>query len=102
FDDMELVGEASDGEQAVWYCRELSPDVVLMDLNMPRMDGIEAIKTIHEEKPDIKFVVFTSFVDDNIVHHALQAGAVGYLLKDSGTQELHQAILRAHKGQSTL
>lgn len=102
FDDMELVGEASDGEQAVWYCRELTPDVVLMDLNMPRMDGIEAIKRIHGESPDIKVVVFTSFVDDEIVHHALQAGAVGYLLKDSGTQELHQAILRAHQGKSTL
>ena len=102
FDDLELVGEASDGEQAVWYCHELSPDVVLMDLNMPRIGGIEAIKTIHSQNPDIKFVVLTSFVDEGFVQGALQAGAVGYLLKDSGAQELHGAIHRAYHGQSML
>jgi NarL family two-component system response regulator LiaR len=102
FDDLELVGEASDGEQAVWYCQELSPDVVLMDLNMPRLGGIDAIKKIHSQNQDIKFVVLTSFVDEELVQGALQAGAVGYLLKDSGAQELYAAIHRAHHGQSML
>jgi DNA-binding NarL/FixJ family response regulator len=102
FDDMELVGEASDGEQAVMYCHELSPDVVLMDLNMPRMGGIEAIKKILGQNPKIKFVVLTSFVDEDLVHDALQAGAIGYLLKDTGARDLHEAIRRAHQGQTML
>jgi NarL family two-component system response regulator LiaR len=102
FDELELVGEASDGDQAVWYCIELSPDVVLMDLNMPRMGGIDALKAIHSQNPGIRFVVVTSFVDESLVQGALHAGAVGYQLKDSGAQELYGAILRAYRGQSVL
>ncbi|NJL94482.1 MAG: response regulator transcription factor [Anaerolineae bacterium] len=102
FDDMELVGEASDGEQAVWYSRELLPDVILVDLNMPRLGGIEAIRQINQHNPTIKCVVLTSFVDEDMVQGALQAGAVGYMLKDSGAQELHEAIRRAFHGQTML
>ena len=102
FDDIELVAEASNGEQAIVQCHEHEPDVVLMDIKMPRMDGVAAIERIRENQPKIQFVILTSFVDDEKVHAALQAGAVGYLLKDAGGDELYRAITRAYHGETTM
>lgn len=101
-DEIELIAEASEGEEALLKCHQEQPDVILMDLKMPRMDGIEAIRSIRAYYPDIQFIVLTSFVDEDSVQTALQAGAVGYLLKDAGVGDLHQAILRAYAGQSML
>lgn len=102
FDDIELVGEASNGERAVELCQQLQPDVVLMDYQMPRMNGIEAITEIKKNQPHIEFIMLTSFVDDSMVERALQAGALGYLLKDAGVDDLHRAVVRAYDGQSVL
>ena len=102
YDDVEVIGEASDGEQAVMYCHEMSPDVVLIDLNMPRMSGIETIKKVRGTNPNIKFVVLTSFVDEELVQDALQVGAIGYLLKDSSAHDVREAIHRAYHGQTML
>lgn len=102
FDDMELVGQAEDGEEAVQRCRELKPDVVLMDLVMPKMDGPTAIRTIRAQNPNVKVVALTTFRDKELVHETLQAGAVGYLYKDVSVDELANAIRRAHAGNSVL
>lgn len=102
FDDIELLYEASDGEEALLKCHQQQPDVILMDFKMPRMDGVTAIAKIRQYYPDIQFIMLTSFVNEEIVKAALQAGAVGYLLKDAGTEELYQAIVRAYKGESML
>ncbi|MFP4321320.1 MAG: response regulator [Anaerolineales bacterium] len=102
FDDLELLAEATDGEQAIWYCQEHQPDVVLMDLKMPRLGGIEAIQRLKAEYPNMKFIVLTSFVEEDMVQTALAAGATGYLLKDAGAQDLYNAIQRAYGGQTML
>ena len=91
-DDMEVVGEAEDGEQAVAVVEELRPDVVLIDLVMPGVDGVEAIRRIHELLPDARVVVLTSFADDSKVVPAVRAGAAGYLLKDVQPADLAAAI----------
>jgi two-component system, NarL family, response regulator LiaR len=101
-DDMELVCEASNGESAVILCRDNNPDVVLIDLKMPRMDGVTAIQHIRATQPHIQFVVLTSFVDEQSVQEALRAGASGYLLKDASIDDLHNAILRAYQGKTVL
>jgi NarL family two-component system response regulator LiaR len=100
--DMELVGEASDGVEAVLKARSLQPDVILLDLVMPRKDGIEAIGEIKEENPEARILVLTSFAEDDKVFPAIKAGALGYLLKDSSPQELLQAIRDVHRGESSL
>ena len=100
--DMELVGEAEDGIKAVSLARSLKPDVILLDLLMPRMDGIEAIAEIKQENPNARILVLTSFAGDDKVFPAIKAGALGYLLKDSPSQALIQAIREVHRGESSL
>jgi DNA-binding NarL/FixJ family response regulator len=101
-DDMEVVGEASDGAEAVDSVERLRPDVVLMDLAMPGVDGVEAIRRIHESRPETRVVVLTSFTDDTKVLPAVRAGAVGYLLKDVEPAELASAIRTVASGQALL
>jgi len=100
--DMELAGEAADGEEAVHKARSLRPDVILMDLVMPRKNGIEAIEEIKRENPDARILVLTSFAEDDQVLSAIKAGALGYLLKDSSPQELIEAIRCVYRGESSL
>jgi NarL family two-component system response regulator LiaR len=100
--DMEVVGEAADGLETVALARELRPDVILMDLMMPKMDGIEATRQITAELPGVRVLVLTSFAADDKVFPAIKAGALGYILKDSGPAELVQAIHQVHQGQPSL
>lgn len=102
FDDLEVIAEAGDGEYAVDLCRRDCPDVVLMDMKMPRMDGIEATAKLRGYCPNTKVVILTSFTEEEDVQAALQAGALGYIMKDVSGDELANAIRRAHAGQSTL
>ena len=101
-DDIELVGAANDGEEAVERARELSPDVVLMDLDMPRLDGIEATRRIVEELPETTVLVLTSFSDRPRILGAIEAGAAGYLLKDASSEEVTDGIRTAARGESPL
>ncbi len=100
--DIEVVGEASDGLEAVSLAEKLTPDVILMDMVMPRMDGIEAIRNIVAQRPNVRILVLTSFAADEKVFPAIKAGALGYLLKDSSPEELVEAIHRVHLGQASL
>lgn len=100
--DMEVVGEAADGEEAVRRVSLLKPDVILLDLVMPRKGGIEAIQEIKEEQPEARILVITSFSEDERVYRAVKAGALGYLLKDSSPQELIQAIHDVCEGKMSL
>jgi len=102
YDDLELVGQASDGEEAVELCELVHPDVVLMDVKMPHMDGITATNLIHQRWPDIHILVLTSFKEKKMIEGALQAGASGYLLKNIGAGELAEAILKVSEGHSTV
>lgn len=102
FDDMELVGEADDGDAAIHLCARLLPDVILMDLIMPDVDGVTATRAIHQRFPTVQVLALTSFKEDGLVQNALQAGAIGYLLKDISADELIQAIRSAHAGRATL
>ncbi len=100
--DLEIVGEAEDGLEALRLAHELLPDVVVMDLLMPRLDGIEATSTIRRELPDTEVVALTSVLDDGSVVGAVRAGAIGYLLKDVRPEELCRAIKAAAAGQVQL
>ncbi len=100
--DVELAGVAADGEQAVDRARALRPDVVLMDLEMPRLDGIQATKRILEERPETAVLVLTSFSDRPRIMGALEAGACGYLLKDVSSDEVAEGIRAAARGESPL
>ncbi|WP_408007569.1 response regulator [Pseudalkalibacillus sp. A8] len=100
--DIDLVGEASNGEEAIQQVRDLQPDVVLMDLTMPVMDGIEATKRIKNEHPEMKIIVLTSFSDQDHVVPALQSGADGYQLKDIEPDELVKSIKAVYSGQTHL
>jgi NarL family two-component system response regulator LiaR len=102
YDDLELVGEAASGEEAVRLCERARPDVVLMDLVMPGMDGATATRAIRERCPEIQVIVLTSFREEELVEGALQAGAIGYLLKNVSADELGDAIRGAHAGRPTL
>lgn len=102
FDDLELVGEASDGQEAVQRCLDLEPDVVLMDLVMPNMDGPAATRAIRERCPQAQIIALTSFKEEELVQAALEAGAIGYLLKNVSADELADAIRSAHAGRPTL
>jgi NarL family two-component system response regulator LiaR len=99
---LELVGEAKHGAEALRRCEETPPDVVLMDLVMPVMDGVTAIRTIRERWPTIQVIALTSFTEQELVQQALQAGAISYLLKDVTAEELGDAIRAAYAGKSTL
>jgi two-component system, NarL family, response regulator LiaR len=101
-DGLKMVGEAANGEIAVAMCHKLKPDVVLMDLMMPVMDGVTAIRTIHEAQPDIKMIALTSFGERELVEGALKAGASGYLLKTVSAAELVAAIQGVMEGRTAL
>ena len=100
--DLVLVGEAADGAEAVQLAAELSPHVVLMDLRMPNVDGIEAIRQIKARCPEVEIVILTTYDDDEHIVRGLRAGARGYLLKDTGRQVLFEAIRAAARGESLL
>jgi two-component system, NarL family, response regulator LiaR len=100
--DIQVVGEARDGQEGVQRAQELQPDVVLMDLMMPRMDGVEATAAIKEQQPEMHVIVLTSFVDDDRVVPAIRAGATSYLLKDVAAADLARAIRGARAGQAQL
>ncbi len=102
FDDLELVAEAGGGEEAVRRCPHVRPDVVLMDLVMPGMDGAAATRAIRQVCPSVQVIALTSFKEDALVQGALQAGAIGYLLKNVSADELADAIRAAHAGRPTL
>jgi DNA-binding NarL/FixJ family response regulator len=100
--DLEIVGEAADGAEAVRMAHQLNPDVVLMDMLMPVMDGIEATRTIRQQLPDTEVIALTSVLEDAAVVGAIKAGAIGYLLKDTQSDELRRAIKAAAEGQVQL
>lgn len=102
FDDMCVVGEAGNGEEAVRLCGMHRPDVVVMDMMMPDMDGATTTRRIKERHPQTQILVLTSFTEAQLVRDALKAGAIGYLLKDVAIDELAQAVRNASRGQSTL
>lgn len=101
-DDFEIVGEAADGAEALRLCAQLTPDVVLMDLRMPNMDGITAIETLRQTQPDIAVVILTTFNEDELMLRGLRAGARGFLLKDTDRQSLFNAIRAAARGETML
>lgn len=101
-DDIEIVGEAADGVEAVLKARSLRPDVTLLDLMMPRKNGIEVIGDIKQETPEARILVLTSFSDDEKVFSAIKAGALGYLLKETSPDELLQAVRDVYHGESSL
>jgi NarL family two-component system response regulator YdfI len=101
-EDFELVGEASDGAEALRLCATLKPDVVLMDLRMPGMDGLTAIEHLHVEQPQVAVVILTTFNEDDLMVRGLRAGAKGYLLKDTSREALFEAIRAAARGQTLL
>ncbi len=100
--DVEVVGTAANGEEALALAGELRPDVILMDLRMPKVDGVEATRRLRASHPEIKVVVLTTYADDRSVIDALRAGALGYLTKDAGAEEIQQALRRVVGGQASL
>jgi len=102
FDDLELAGEAESGEAALKLCADVSPDVILMDMVMPEMDGAATTRLIRQQFPQVQVLALTSFKEGDLVKHALEAGAIGYLLKDVSADELAGAIRAAHAGRATL
>ena len=100
--DFEIVGEAGNGEEAISLARKLLPSVVLMDLQMPVLDGVAATRRLHQELPDCRVIVLTTFDDDEMVFDGLRAGAIGYLLKDAPSEKLGEAIRSAARGESFL
>ncbi len=102
FEDLELIGEASSGHKALALCQQELPDVILMDMVMPGMDGLETTRKVLEQYPSVKIIILTSFTKDTMVQDALEAGATSYLLKDSSIDQLAEAIRAAYTGQSTL
>ena len=102
FDDLQLVGEAENGEAAILLCAEVKPDVILMDMSLPVMDGATATHIIRQKFPQIQIIALTSFKEGKIIKKALEAGAIGYLLKDISADDLVRAIRAAHTGRATL
>jgi two-component system, NarL family, response regulator LiaR len=102
FDDMQLVGEADSGEVAIQLCAKASPDVILMDMSMPDMDGATTTRLIRQQYPEIQILALTSFKEGKLIKNALEAGAIGYLLKDISADDLARAIRAAHAGRATL
>lgn len=102
YDDLQVVGEAETGTQAVRACQELEPDVVLMDLIMPQMDGVEATRAIRSQDRGPQVLALTSYNDDHMVRGVLEAGAVGYLLKNVRAQQLADAVRAVSRGEFTI
>ena len=102
FDDLQLAGEAESGESAIQLCAEVLPDVILMDMSLPGMDGATATHVIRQQFPQIQVIALTSFKEGKIIKNALEAGAIGYLLKDVSADDLVRAIRAAHAGRATL
>jgi two-component system, NarL family, response regulator LiaR len=102
FDDLQLAGEAENGEVAIRLCAEVVPDIILMDMVMPTMDGPTATRAIRHRFPQVKIIALTSFKEGELIKNALEAGAIGYLLKDVSADELAQAIRYAHAGHASL
>ena len=102
FDDLQLAGEAESGEAAIGLCAEVLPDVILMDMSLPMMDGATATRAIRKQFPQIQIIALTSFKEGKVIKQALEAGAIGYLLKDVSADELVEAIRAAHAGRATL
>ena len=100
--DFDVVGDAKDGVEAVNKVKELSPDVVLMDLRMPELDGVEAMNQIKSAKPDTNFIILTTYSDDDYIFRGIEAGARAYLLKDAPREELFKAIRAVHRGESLI
>lgn len=102
FDDLQLVGEADSGEAAILLCAQARPDVILMDMMLPAMDGAACTRLIRQQFPQVQVIALTSFKTGELVRNALEAGAIGYLLKDVSAEELVRAIRAAHAGRATL
>lgn len=102
FDDMQLVSEAESGEVAIQLCAKAMPDVILMDMSLLGMDGAAATRAIHEQFPQIQVIALSSFKEGSLIKKALEAGAIGYLLKDVSADDLVRAIRSAHAGRATL
>lgn len=102
FDDLELAGEAESGKAAIQLCGEILPDVILMDMSMPDMDGSAATRIIRKQFPQVQVIALTSFKEGKLIKIALEAGAIGYLLKDVSADELVRSIRSAHAGRATL
>jgi len=102
FDDLQFAGEAESGEAAIQLCAEILPDVILMDMVLPKMDGAEATRAIRQRFPQIQIIALTSFTEGELIKKVLEAGAIGYLLKDVSADELAQAIRAAFSGRATL
>ncbi len=100
--DFTVVGEAQNGKEAVEMVSKLHPDVVLMDLRMPEMDGVEAMRQIRATQDDVKFLVLTTYDSDEYIFDAIEAGAKGYLLKDASREELFRAVRTVHRGESLI
>jgi two-component system, NarL family, response regulator LiaR len=102
FDDLQLAGEAESGAEAIQRCAETHPDVVLMDMVMPGMDGVSTTRAIRQNFPMVQVIALSSFKEGDLIKNALEAGAIGYLLKDVSADELAQAIRAAYAGRATL
>jgi NarL family two-component system response regulator LiaR len=102
YDDLEVVAEADDGQQAIELCGQVQPDVILMDIIMPNVDGPTATTRILEAFPQVQVIALTSFLEEDLVRQALQAGASGYLLKDVNSDRLAEAIRSAYRGRPTI
>ena len=101
-EDFAVMGEAHNGLEAVEKARELEPDVILMDLRMPELDGVEAMRRIREQDADVKFIVLTTYDTDEYIFDAIEAGAKGYLLKDTSREDLFKAVRGVHQGESLI
>lgn len=102
FDDMQLVGEAESGEVAIQLCADVTPEVILMDMVLPEMDGVAATRAIRKQFPQVHVIVLSSFKEGSLIKKALEAGAIGYLTKDVSADDLARAIRLAHGGRATL
>jgi two-component system, NarL family, response regulator LiaR len=102
YDDIEVVGEAENGREAIEICEKYNPDIVLMDLIMPEINGIEATRKILENWPSIKVIILTSYIDKKLIEDSLKAGAMGYILKNISGNKMVETIRDANKGKSTL
>ena len=100
--DFTVVGEAQNGLEAVEKAQDLEPDVILMDLRMPELDGVEAMRRIRSQNPEVRFIVLTTYDTDEYIFHAIEAGAKGYLLKDASREELFNAVRAVYRGESLI